>query len=360
VPRETKTWGVKNNVIWQFLQAVAGFRVLTVACSLMPHTHAACTATALFCFVACRRCANMERPSIPEDMPPRLQARLYAIDSWLSTTAKGGTWADAAKLFDFRWNTDARKDAGLEVKAPDHFVRYQVNKLYEKGSLRDVVDHPHPPKMPDAKVKEAANILAGGYDMPCCDDSTGVLRVWSEHRHFTSMAQATKWSPELYSMMQEYDVTPRYLLDRMHEVCKDLVYSALPIKEQLSPAQKKTRQGYAQWMLALYHADPDFLNKIIWGDETRIYLGRELSGKLKVYHFRGDHAEDGPEECKLLNKQNMIRLDVVLFVSAVWGCCHVEFLTGTTDIRTDGRASDGMQHVWANRMAEGLGPYKVS
>ena len=302
----------------------------------------------------------MERPSIPEDMPHRLQARMYAFDSWLSTLIKGGTWADAAALFDSRWNTDARKKAGTDIKAPDQFVRYQVDKLYEKGSLRDCVNHPHPPKMPNDKVKEACDILAGGYDIPCWDDSTGELRVWSEHRHFTSIAQATKWSPRLHSLMEEFEVTPRYLLDRMHEVCKDLVYTALPIKEQLSVAQKKARQDYARWMLALLAADPEFLNKIIWGDETRIYVGRELSGKLKVYHYRGDHQEDGPEECSLLNKENTIRLDVVMFVSAVWGCCHVEFLTGTTDIRTDGRQPAGMQRVWAQRMAQGLGPYKVS
>jgi len=112
-------------------------------------------------------------------------------------------------------------------------------------------------------------------------------------------------------------------------------------------------------MLALLAADPEFLNKIIWGDETRIYVGRELSGKLKVYHYRGQHAEDGPEECPLLNTQNTIRLDVLLFVSAEWGCCHVEFLTGTTDIRTDGRQSAGMRSVWAARAAHGLGPYKT-
>lgn len=302
----------------------------------------------------------MERPSIPEDMEPRLRARIVALDCWISEVAKGGTWADAAKQFDSRWNTDARKKAGTAVKAPDHFVRYQVKKMFEKGSVRDCVDHPHPPKMPDAKVKEAAKVLAGGYDIPCWDDSTGQLRVWTEHRLFTSISQATKWSPELYNLMQEFDVTPRYLLDRMHDICKELVYSALPIKEQLSPTQKKERQEYAQYMLALLAADPDFLKKIIWGDETRIYVGKELNGKLKVYHYRGDHAEDGPEECKLLNKENTIRLDVLLCVSAVWGCCHVEFLTGTTDIRTDGRQSPGMQRMWAQRAAQGLGPYKVS
>lgn len=313
-----------------------------------------------FCFAICYRRAIMEWPSIPEDMEARLQARLYAVDSYFATLAKGGSWSDAAKLFDSRWNTDARKKAGTAVKAPDQFVRYQVNKLYEKGSLRDCLDHPHPPKMPDAKVKEAAKILAGGYDIPCWDDSTGELRCWSEHRLFTSISQATKWSPELFNLMQEYDVTPRYLLDRMHEVCSELVYSALPIKEQLSPQQKRERQSYARYALAGLAKDPKLLDKVIWGDETRIYVGRELNGKLKVYHYRGDHAEDGPEECKLVNKENTIRLDVALFVSAVWGCCHVEFLTGTTDIRTDGRQSAGMQRVWAQRMAQGLGPYKVS
>lgn len=302
----------------------------------------------------------LDRPPIPEAMEPKLQARVTAIDCYISAAIKGGTMGDAVRLFDERWNTAERTAAGQDIKAPEHFVPYQVNKLYEKATLRDCVDHPRPPKMPDAKVKEAADILAKGYTLPCMDDSTGVLYMWYETRHFTSIAQATRLSPELYKMMVDFDVTPRYLLDRMHEVCPKLVFSALPIKMELSPQQKHARQEYAAWMLEQLELDPWFLHKIIWGDESRIYVGRELDGKLKVYHFTGQADGAGPEECCLLNKEHMIRIDLVLFVNALWGCCHVEFLTGTTDINTDGRQSAGMQAAWAQRVAQGLGPYKVS
>ena len=301
----------------------------------------------------------LDRPAISEDLEPKLQARVMALDCYISASIKGGTLADAAREFDLRWNTAERKAAGDEILAPDHFIRYQVDKLYEKATLRDVVDHPRPPKMPDAKIKEAADIMAKGYTLPCMDDSTGQLNVWYEVRHFTSMAQATRLSPELYQMMVEFDVTPRYLLDRMHEVCPNLVFSALPIKMELSPQQKHARQDYSAWMLEQLKADPLFLHKIIWGDESRIYVGKELDGKLKVYHYTGQADAAGPGECLLLNKENMMRIDIVLFVNALWGCCHVEFLTGTTNINTDGRQSVGMQAAWAQRVAQGLGPYKV-
>jgi len=301
----------------------------------------------------------LDRPPVSEGLEPKLQARITAVDCYISAAIKGGTLADAARLFEERWNTAKRTAAGQDIKAPEHFITYQVKKLYEQGTLRDCLDHPRPPKIPDAKIKEAADIMAKGYTLPCMDDSTGMLYVWYEQRHFTSMAQATRLSPELYQMMVDFDVTPRHLLQRMHEVCPNLVFSALPIKMELSPQQKHARQSYAAAVLWELERDPMYLHKIIWGDETRIYLGRELDGKLKVYHYTGQGGGDGPEECTLLNKENMMRIDLVLFVNALVGCCHVEFLTGTTHIEIDGRQSAGMRAVWAQRVAAGKGAYKV-
>lgn len=301
-----------------------------------------------------------DRPLINPQLDWHLQARICAIDSYIDAQGKEGSMGEAIKIFDVRWNTAERIAADQVIKDPGHFVPYQLKKLYEKGTLRTLVDHPPPPKMSDEKIKQAADILAAGYTIPCLDDSTGVVVAYDEHRHFTSIQQATQMSPELHNLMVEHDVTARYLLDRMHDVCPKLVYSALPIKMELTAAEKLYRRNFCTIMRRHLAKDPNLLLKFIFGDETRIYIGNDVHGKLKVYHYTGQDDGAAPEECRLLNKENMMRLDVVLFVSAVWGCCHVEFLTGTTNIATDGRYTAGMQTVWAQRMASGAGPYKVS
>jgi hypothetical protein len=297
---------------------------------------------------------------VGDHLSPRQQARVVALDCWVSALQNQGDMGDAIRLFEERWNTAARKKAGTAILAAEHYVPYQVHKLYEHGTLLDTHDQPHPKKMPDAKVKEAADILAAGYTLPCSDDSTGVLYLWDEHRHFTSIREALLYSQPLSDLLTEYDATPRYLLDRMHEVCPDLVYSALPLKMELTPLQKLARAEHAAWMLEQLERDPLFLHKIIWGDETRIYVGKEINGKLKVYHYTGQTAGMPPGECSLLNRENMIRLDVLLFVNAELGCCHAEFTTGTTDIRKDGRSTLYMRLMEQRRNAEGKGCYKVS
>jgi hypothetical protein len=293
-------------------------------------------------------------------LPAKLEARIVAIDCYISALQRGGDMGDAVQLFDERWNTEERTKAGTDIKAPDHFVPYQVKKLYEHATLLDAHQRPHPKKMPDAEVRQAADILAAGYELPCFDDSTGQLYTWTETRHFTSIREALLYSKPLYDMLNKYDVTPRYLLDRMHEVCPDLVYSALLLKMELTPLQKLARAEHAAWMLEQLVKDPRFLYKVIWGDETRIYVGADLKGKLKVWHYRGQTDGMSPEECRLLNRENTIRLDVLLFVSAEVGCCHVEFTTGTKDLKKDGRSSRYMQLVEQQRAHLGLGDYKVS
>lgn len=298
----------------------------------------------------------MEKYAVPHDAPDRLRARLTAVDCWVNS---GRDMGDAIKLFDITWNEPRIKAHLPHIKAPDHFVPYQVNKLYEHFTLLDLTEHPHPPKMPDEVVKQCADIMAYGYDLPMLlTTQTGTYQWW-ETRHFTSFKQACNLSTALQQHMANYDVTPKYLLRRMHEVVPDLVWSALPMKMELTPAQKAARMEYAAWLLELHEKNPNFLKRILFGDETRIYLGKEESGKLKVYHYRGDTDGHAPLENPLLNKENTIRLDLLLFVNASLGVVYYEFLTGTKDIKTMGRRTGEMRAVWEARLRDGKGPYKV-
>ena len=72
---------------------------------------------------------------MPQGAPDRLRARLTAVDCWVNS---GRDMGEAIKLFDIRWNEPRRKADLQIIKAPDHFVPYQVNKLYTDFTLLDL------------------------------------------------------------------------------------------------------------------------------------------------------------------------------------------------------------------------------
>jgi hypothetical protein len=246
------------------------------------------------------------------------------------------------------------------VSDPYSFIHYNVDKLERTYTLLNVSEHPHPKKVPDADVQRAADILAWGYEQQLWIQVEGVWYEWYEPRHFTSLKQACEYSPTLRSIMTQYDVSGRHLLQRIHEVAPGLYYSALPMKIQLSDANMAARMDYAEWMYQLHCADANFLYKILWGDETRIYIGSDLQGKLKVYHYTGDYYGQPPITNPLLNKENTIRLDVSLWVDAQHGLAHVELLTGTTNLDAESRLHLPMRVHCRDREQRGLGPYEVS
>ena len=109
--------------------------------------------------------------------------------------------------------------------------------------------------------------------------------------------------------MAKYDVTPKYLLKRIHQVAPTLAYSALPMKMELSPKQMQERMEYAEWLYQLHLKDPWLLWHIMWGDETRIYIGQDLLGRLKVYHYPGRYDGQPPIANPLLSMKTTFRLD---------------------------------------------------
>jgi hypothetical protein len=279
--------------------------------------------------------------------------RLAAVEAWFTG---GKVIGEAVKLFDI-----TRKGRSLPpVKDPHHYIHYQVHKLEKYYTLLDVREHPRPPKVPDEDIQRAADILAGGYEQQLYAYIGLFPMTYWEHRHFTSIKQACLTNQALQDIVTKYDVTPKYLLKRIHQVAPTLAYSALPMKMELSAKQMHERMEYAEWLYQLHLKDPWLLWHIMWGDETRIYIGKDLLGRLKVYHYTGRYDGQPPIANPLLNMRSTFRLDVSLFVDAYNGCTNVEFLTGTTDIEADGRATQGMRDVWRARMDNGQGPYKVS
>jgi hypothetical protein len=283
----------------------------------------------------------------------KLQQRLAAVEAWYSSGKEIGPAISTMRQLLAERQLPAPKDL-------NHFIHYQIEKLTSYYTLLDVREHPCPPKVPNEVIQRAADILAHGHEYALISQFGPYLNYFRETRHFTSMRQACMLSAELRGIMQQYDVTPKYILKRIHIVAPRLAYTGLPMKIQLSAENMQQRMEYAAWMYAQHVADPKFLQKILWGDETRIYMGKDLLGRLRVYHYTGHYEGQPPIPNPLLNKENSMRVDVALFVDAVNGLAFVEFLTGTTNIEAEGRYTVGMRTAWFSRLLAGLGPYKVS
>jgi hypothetical protein len=283
----------------------------------------------------------------------KLQQRLAAVEAWYSSGKEIGPAISTMRQLLAERQLPAPKDL-------NHFIHYQIEKLTSYYTLLDVREHPCPPKVPNEVIQRAADILAHGYEYALISQFGPYLNYFRETRHFTSMRQACMLSAELRGIMQQYDVTPKYILKRIHIVAPRLAYTGLPMKIQLSAENMQQRMDHAAWMYAQHVADPKFLQKILWGDETRIYMGKDLLGRLRVYHYTGHYEGQPPIPNPLLNKENSMRVDVALFVDAVNGLAFVEFLTGTTNIEAEGRYTVGMRTAWFSRLLAGLGPYKVS
>jgi hypothetical protein len=50
-------------------------------------------------------------------LPAKLEARIVAIDCYISALQRGGDMGDAVQLFDERWNTEERTKAGCMKSA---------------------------------------------------------------------------------------------------------------------------------------------------------------------------------------------------------------------------------------------------
>lgn len=339
---------MRGNVIFQ----TAGFRVLAVACSHMCVKHVVCAAAMLAALAAAAQMI-IEVGDLDPQQQAKFDSRFAAVEAYFRGGAAIG---QAVRIFDI-----LRQERNLPRRAdPHHYIHYQVDKLQKYFTLLDVREQPRPRKVPDEEIQRAADILAAGYEQQLYTQVGDVVYIYDQARHFTSIKQACMVSPVLRGIMTQFDVTPKHLLRRIHQVAPQLAFSGLPMKIQLTPENMLARQEYADWMYKQHCLDPLFLHKILWGDETRIYIGKDLKGKLKVYHYPGRYDGQPPISNPLLNRENTIRLDVSLFVDAYRGCSHVEVLTGTTNLEAEGRLTAEMQVLCVDRGRHGPAHYTVS
>jgi hypothetical protein len=117
------------------------------------------------------------------------------------------------------------------------FILNNVKKFNQTGSL---ANKPHPPrekKVPDDVALECAKTIKHGYTIYQPDaKEEGVGQL--VHQWYTTIDQACRENPFLASVWIQYDVSPKALLRRMHQVDPNLVYRSLDFKRELTTEQE--------------------------------------------------------------------------------------------------------------------------
>jgi hypothetical protein len=281
-----------------------------------------------------------------------MQGRVFAAKCYWSN------WEDlpeAVRQFQAEWN-DLHDNRIRDVRA---FIKASVAKLETHFTLLDLGGQGRGKQMPDCAVGEVGDLIRKGYTEQRTVQVGEDTRDYIEHLRFTSLKEAILMSPEIRALKEEYGVSERYLHERLQDVRPYLRYGRLPQKRVLSDQDKEDRVGYCDQMLEWLEEDPDFLLDVFWCDECRVGVNRDLAGRLRVWYDRRDVDGKPPEPIPDFVMEGSICLDLLLIVNARKGFVYVEFLTGTTDIETDGRHNPMMQYVMQLREQHGLGCYKV-
>lgn len=247
-----------------------------------------------------------------------------------------GVMRMAMVLFEQGWDKD--KMTAVETgDALRKFIKYQVDKLMQTGTLDDRA-HPAPPrKVSDEVAKECSDILKKGYFCFLTNAQGGQLNEEAPvHLYYTSIKQAVEDQPQLKAACTAHNVTPEHLLKRMHEVDPELKYYTLDLKQALTDEQMEKRRFCAQVLYNWATSDPNFLLSVIYIDEfsfSFIPLPKHI--KIKIYCGLNDdevrhHVVHNPYAS---SSQPHIKVRSIIFTNALLGAFRIEMMTGTTGIR---------------------------
>ena len=178
---------------------------------------------------------------------------------------------------------------GGPPKSAVKHCKHWYERLLVDGSVFDRPRRLGWRKLPDATALEAAKLVKEGVLVSVVHrhDGPPIRRVW-----FHSLDDAIRHVPRLRAIMTQFQVTPDYLLHRMHEVDKGLHWGKLDIKGTLKEEHKSERKRYAADLLACINADPLFLDRFVWVDEVKIWLFGGSSSDVCVWcdaHDEGVH-----------------------------------------------------------------------
>ncbi len=131
-------------------------------------------------------------------MTSTLEQRRAAIRAWDAASDGASKMGEAASAF--------RALYGDAIKNVPAFIKYWVDRLENTGSLKNL---PHPGRPPVIPFKVA---------LECCDLLLGGMEVEGRQHYFSSFLEALRELARLREVVEHYDVHPKSLLRRMHQV----------------------------------------------------------------------------------------------------------------------------------------------
>lgn len=271
-----------------------------------------------------------------------LQARVCAVKCFY---AAHDDMAPAMQAFQEQWN-DSYPDH--HIADARSFIQKSVSKLENNYDLHDKGGQGRHYKLSHADALKCAELVSEGYLQKQVLIDQGVTMAWYELKQFTSLFEALQHLAPLRALTTDKGMTNEYVQYRLREVAPWLIYDALPMKMPLTPEQMEARLQYCKDMLHRLMRDPDFLMKVFWVDECRVWFGKDMAGKLRVWFDRRKVYGQPPQSNPLLDIHNSKRIDFLLILNARMGFVYMEFLTGTTDLDINGRHNQVMRdHVAA-------------
>lgn len=272
-----------------------------------------------------------------------LQARVCAVRCYYKAD---GNMAAAMKAFEEQWN---EVHTTHRIKDTRNFIQLSVRKLEVSFDLHDAGGQGRRRTLSDDAALECAEIIAKGFLQQHVVIDGGVTREYDEWKQYTSLPVALQMSAPLRALTTDKGMKPEYVQGRLHDVAPWLTYGVLPMKLPLSSTVVDARLQYCRRMLKRIERDPDFLKRVFWVDECRIWFNKDLAGKLRVWYDRRKLAGQPPEENPMFDLHGSKRIDFLLILNARLGFVYVEFLTGTTDIDIMGRHNPAMREHVARR-----------
>lgn len=282
------------------------------------------------------------------------EARLAAVKAFY---AAGGNLQQAVRDIEGGWNVNHGETDPSHIRGVRQFIRYNVNKLESQYTLLTSGSSGRPPILSDEEVRQIAEIVGHGHWVKTMAEIDGRYHDYLHWRHYTSIREVIMQDTHLNQLCTERHISAEYIRRRLHEVVPQLHYGPMPMKDVLPEAVMKQRVVYANNMLFRLQVNPDFLSDVYFMDECRIWVGRNLQGKLMVWSFRGDFEGEPPVPNELLGKHKGFKINLLLVVNARRGVVWKEFLSGTVGMADDDRHNPEMVQVMRDR---GGGPYKVS
>lgn len=200
-----------------------------------------------------------------------------------------------------------------------------------------------------------------GHGQPKVDIPTDVLRTCADElaeHHYLSTEGASHENTYIKGVLQQFNISMRYLMDRIHKAFADIAYCfTFEHKMELSPAVKTMRVDYAKMMKGLLNlalsisclqpgprptliplvtlpftapAKPDLTvaDCIVWIDQKKLYI--KPPAHIKAWGYKHDHVNSTVIMDERLDRKHQgWRIYYYVAVNQLTGGLMIKMMTGT-------------------------------